>query len=71
MNRRQALRLVADRAALVIETAMTNDPLRDTLGIDDDTISAADAGRLEWATDEVTRRLRRMGGRETERELEA
>lgn len=60
MDRQQALRMVASKAASLIGSSTTEE----ATGVDNlDTLSDADIERLEWAMDEVQRRLYRMGGR--------
>lgn len=60
MNKRQALRLVGHHLAGQVEA----ETLEEATGVDQselEQLSNADAERLEWATREAARRLRRMG----------
>lgn len=58
MNRREALRQVAEWTAATLQGG----DLDEATGLDTADMSDADAERLGWAVSEVIRRLYRMGG---------
>lgn len=57
MNRQEALRIVANNQAGLLET----EEFEGQTGLGEWEVSDADRKRLEWAIGEVSRRLRAMG----------
>ena len=58
-NRKTALRQVARHMASNLQASADYD---EAAGVDEDSLTPAEMRRLDWAVDEVLRRLHAMGG---------